>query len=130
MSTLLADLNGLAFHRATPTQANQAIDEARAMRAAQGSEGLSYEIALPALDPEHYLLEKALPKLVYFLDCRGVHPPSSGNVFVSLFSNDGLTFVDAGPLVERCAKARGLTLHELVKRYGDDGTGDPLLLGR
>lgn len=126
---LLEELQSLAFHRAPATAANTAIDEARAMRGGAGSEGLSYEIALPALGPETYLLEKALPKLVYFLDCRGVHPPASGAVFVSLFSSEGLTFIDAGPLVEKCAKARGLTLAELVRRYGEQGTGEPLLLG-
>lgn len=127
--SLLDELHALAFHRAPATAANGAIDEARTLRAQNGSEGLSYEIALPALNPEAYLLEKALPKLVYFLDCRGIHPPASGSVFVSLFSREGLTFIDAGPLVEACAKARGLTLAELVRRYGDQGTGDPLLLG-
>jgi cytidylate kinase len=58
-----------------------------------------------------------------------VHPPASGAVFVSLFSSEGLTFIDAGPLVEKCARARGLTLAELVRRYGEQGTGEPLLLG-
>ncbi|MBL8911615.1 MAG: hypothetical protein JNM17_13060 [Archangium sp.] len=128
MSALLEKLEALAFHRADVTTANVAIDEARTLRASEGRDAVSYEIALPGLAPEDFLLHKALPKLVYFLDCRGVHPPASGAVFVSLFSERGLLFVDAGPVVEACAAARSLTLAEVVRRYGESGTGDPLLL--
>ncbi|MFT3706318.1 MAG: STAUR_1299 family protein [Archangium sp.] len=129
-SSLSQSLEALAFHRAEPARANVAIDEARELRTADtGVDAVSYEIALPGLAPDEFLLTKALPKLVYFLDCRGVKPPSSGPVFVSLFSERGLFFIDAGPVVEALATARGLTLAELVKRYGESGTGDPLLLG-
>lgn len=129
MSGLLAELEALAFHRASPTEANAAIDAARALKAEEGRAPVSYEIALPGLGPEAFLLERALPRLVYFLDCRGVTPPSSGGVFVSLFTAAGLLFLDAGPLVQHLARARGLTLAEVVRRYGDKGTGDPPLLG-
>lgn len=128
MSALLEKLEALAFHRADVSTANVAIDDARNQRAREGRDAVSYEIALPALGPEEFLLHKALPKLVYFLDCRGVHPPASGEVFVSLFSERGLLFIDAGPLVEACAAARSLTLAEVVRRYGESGKGDPLLL--
>lgn len=130
MTPLLAQVAELAFHRAPPTDANEAIDAARALRGeASGREGVSYEVALPALAPDEFLTTRLLPRLVYFLDCRGVRVPASGDVFVSLFSEAGLLFVDAGPLVERLARARGLTLAEVVRRYGASGTGDPPLLG-
>ncbi len=129
MSPLVAELSALAFHRAPPVDANAAIDEARQRRGAQGADATSYELALPALDPDGFLTAKALPKLVYFLDCRGIHPPASGDVFVSLFSEAGLLFIDAGPVVEALARARGLTLAEAVRRYGATGTGEPLHLG-
>lgn len=129
MSALVEQLASLAFHRAPASSANAAIDEARGLRAREGRDAVSYEIALPGLGPDEFLLHKALPKLVYFLDCRGVKPPASGDVFISLFSDAGLLFIDAGPVIEALAAARGLTLAEVVRRYGENGTGDPLLLG-
>ena len=128
MNPILDQLTQLAFHRASPTEANQAIDDVRAQRS-EGSEAISYEVALPELSPDQFLATKVLPKLVYFLDCRGVKVPGSGNVFVSIFSAAGLLFVEAGPMVEVIARARGLTLAEVVRRYGSDGKGDPPLLG-
>jgi hypothetical protein len=86
-------------------------------------------VALPALGPDEYLTHRVLPKLLYFLDCRGVKPPSSGGVFLSLFTADGLHFIDAGLVVEKLVAARGLTMAEAVRRYGADGAGDPPLLG-
>ena len=128
MNPILEALTQLAFHRASPTQANQAIDDVRAQRS-ENSEAISYEVTLPELSPDTFLSTKVLPKLVYFLDCRGVKVPGSGNVFVSIFSSTGLLFVEAGPLVEVIARARGLTLAEVVRRYGSHGKGDPPLLG-
>jgi hypothetical protein len=129
MTPLLERIVATAFHRASPMEANNAIEEARLIRSAGGNDALSYELALPALGPDEFLMTRALPKLVYFLDCRGVKVPSSGNVFISLFSSEGLFFVEAGPTVQLLAEARGLTLAEVVRRYGDGGAGDPPLLG-
>ncbi|MDP2276043.1 MAG: STAUR_1299 family protein [Archangium sp.] len=128
MSPILEQLQQLAFHRASPLAANEAIEEVRIARS-ESQDAVSYEIALPALAPDEFLTARALPKLVYFLDCRGVKVPASGAVFVSLFTADGLLFLEAGPMVEVLAKARGLTLAEVVRRYGSDGKGDPALLG-
>ncbi len=129
MSAILDQLAHLAFHRASPAEANTAIEEVRLARSEGGQEAVSYEVALPALAPDEFLTTKVLPKLTYFLDCRGVKVPGSGAVFVSMFSPEGLLFVEAGPMVEVLAKARGLTLAETVRRYGSDGKGDPALLG-
>jgi hypothetical protein len=130
MTSVLEELQNLAFHRASPAEANTAIDETRARRSADsGTEAVSYEVALPALAPDEFLTTKVLPKLVYFLDCRGVKVPGSGGVFVSMFSAEGLLFLEAGPMVEVLARARSLTLAEVVRRYGADGKGDPPLLG-
>lgn len=130
MSTLVEQISALAFDRASPAEANVAITRVRDERSeAKGFEAVSYEIALPALGPDEFLTHKALPKLTYFLDCRGVKVPNSGGVFVTLFSEAGLLFVEAGPLVELLAKTRGLTLAETVRRYGESGVGDPALLG-
>lgn len=128
MNPIFEQLKQLAFHRASPMEANQAIEDVRIERS-ESQDALSYEIALPALAPDEFLTTKALPRLVYFLDCRGVKVPGSGAVFVSLFTAEGLLFLEAGPMVEVLAKARGLTLAEVVRRYGSDGKGDPALLG-
>lgn len=127
--SLVDHLATLAFHRASPADANRAIDEARQARGSDTREAVSYEVALPGLGPDEYLTGKVLPKLTYFLDCRGVKPPASGDVFVSLFTESGLLFLEAGPMVQVLAEARGLTLAETVRRYGADGAGDPPLLG-
>jgi len=126
MSALVDELISLAFARGEVTNANAAIDDARAER---GANALSYEVALPALGPDEFLTLRVLPKLTYFLDCRGVKPPSSGGVFLSLFTADGLHFIDAGPAFEKIVKARGFTMAEAVRRYGESGVGDPPLLG-
>lgn len=129
MSDLLEELRTLAFSRAASSDANEAIARVREARAKASVEATSYELALPGLAPESWLLERALPKLAYFLDCRGVRLPGSGGVFVSLFMGDGLLFLEAGPFVEAMARRRGLSLDEVRRRYGANGTGEPPLLG-
>jgi hypothetical protein len=120
----------LAFARAQVSEANEAIAAARARTEVDGVPGTSYELVLPALDPDEFLTHRALPKLVNFLCCRGAHLPGSAGVFVSLFTEDGLYFVDAGPFAVLLGQARGLDAAELMRRYRPDGPGDPLLLGR
>jgi hypothetical protein len=127
--SLLTIVQGLAFGRANVMQANEAIAAMREERGSEYGPALSYELALPALDPEVWLQTRALPKLVYFLDCRGAKLPTTPGVFVSLFFADELLFVEAGALVQAVAESRGLTLAEVVRRYGDGGAGDPALLG-
>ncbi len=126
MSSLVAELLAMSFHQGAALEANAVID---AVRETRGENALSYEVALPALAPDEFLTHRVLPKLAYFLDCRGVKVPASGGVFISLFSPEGLHFIDAGPAVQRLAQARGLTLAEVFRRYGADGAGDPPLLG-
>ncbi len=130
MSTLVEAISALAFHRAGVTEANSEITTVREARSeASGFDAVSYEIALPSLGPDEFLTHRALRSLTYFLDCRGVKVPGSGGVFVTLFTQAGLLFVEAGPLVELLAKHRGLTLAETIRRYGSSGVGDPALLG-
>lgn len=129
MSALVDALVALSFERAKLADANAAIDAARTARGGEGLPALSYEIALPALGPDEFLAQKALPKLVYFLDCRGAKLPNAPGVFVSLFTPEGLFFIDAGPAVMAIAASRSLDADELVRRYGAEGVGDPPLLG-
>jgi hypothetical protein len=129
VSPLLERLLAQAFARAPLEDANQAIDRAREDRGAAGQPWVSYEATLPALDPDRHLTHQLLPRLVYFLDCRGAALPAAAGVFVSLFTPDGLHFLDAGPLVVALAAERRLSLGELRHRYGQAGVGDPPLLG-
>ncbi len=78
---------------------------------------------LPDVEPERHLLEVVLPKLVYFLDCRGLPLASPRGVFVSLFAADRLRFFEAGPFVATLAGWAGLTLEELVRRHGAASAG-------
>jgi hypothetical protein len=128
MSSLVEAVRALAFHTAPAADANAAIADARA-RHGGGTESVSYEIALPALNADEFLKRRALAKLVYFLDCRGARVPQSGGVFVSLFTPEGLVFVDAGLFAEAVGNVLGLDAEALHARYGDGGTGDPKLLG-
>jgi len=128
MTPLVDTLKGLAFASATPAEANVAIAKARADFGGE-QDAVSYEIALPALDPDGFLARQALPKLVYFLDCRGVRVPANGGVFVSLFTSEGLYFVDAGAFAVEVGRTLGLDGAALHGRYGERGTGDPKLLG-
>ncbi len=128
MTPLVAKLAALAFHRAAPADANRAIADARAMRAVDGPP-VSFEVALPALDADDFLVRRTLPRLVYFLDCRGMTLPATPGVFVSLFTPEGLFFVDAGLAAVTIGGHAGLEAEELVRRYGESGAGNPLLLG-
>ncbi|MCC6332618.1 MAG: hypothetical protein IT380_01365 [Myxococcales bacterium] len=128
--TLVAAACALSFQRADVAQANEAIASARERLEVDGAPGTSYEVVLPALDPDEFLTHRALPKLVNFLWCRGARLPGSAGVFVSLFTPEGLFFIEAGPLAVLLGEARGLDAAELMRRYQPDGPGDPLLLGR
>jgi len=129
MTALVERLQGLAFARAPLPEANDAIARVREERAAGGQAALSYEVALPALDPDTYLTHRLLPRLVYFLDCRGASLLGGEGLFVSLFSAQGLHFIEAGAVLRALGEARGLDPAELRRRYGEGGVGDPPLLG-
>jgi hypothetical protein len=82
-----------AFRTAPAADANTVIDEVRSQEASQFAEALSYEIVLPAEEPVEFLNSRALPRLVYYLECRGVRIPRCPHVFVSLFVGETLYFV-------------------------------------
>lgn len=114
----LEALLGRAFARVDAAEANSAIAAQRAARASGGGEALSYEAALPPSGPWDALLTQTLPKLVYFLDCRGARLPHVGGVFVSLFVGDALYFLEVGDVIEAASDATGLSAAEMVRRWG------------
>jgi hypothetical protein len=114
----LAALLERAFHRAAATDANGAIAQMRKERGgAPGQDALSYEAVAPGggFDP---LVKSVLPRLVYFLDCRGAKLPSSGDVFLSLFVGDDLYFLEPRALLELASEHTGLSFAEMVKQWG------------
>lgn len=129
VSELLARIIAQAFDKAPLSEANQAIEHVRNTHENETGSATSYEVALPGVDVDGFLMTKTLPKLVYFLDCRGERPPRTPRTFVSLFTPDGLYFIDAGAMVMTLGASLGLAPVELVRRYGANGKGDPKLLG-
>jgi hypothetical protein len=130
MSQLVAELEAMAFARAASADANLRIDEVRAaLEAESGAPAFSYELFVPRANVDAFFLEQALPRLVYFLSCRGLRTRLTPGVFVSLFSEAGLWFLDAGALVERLGARRGLSVAECFRRWSDGGPGDPKALG-
>jgi len=110
-----------AFRSGPAREANAAIAAVRQEQAVGGQEALSYEVVAEPKWALTELADRVLPKLVYFLDCRGAHLPlGPGGIFVSLFVGETLYFLHAGELVEVLAQARGLSLDELVERFGAD----------
>jgi ribosomal protein L30 len=65
-----------------------------------------------------HLVSQVLPRLVYFLECRGARPPNCAGVFVSIFAGDQLYFVRAGDMVQELSRLSGLSLEQMVERYG------------
>lgn len=128
MSATVDALKGQAFHHGPALRANEVIAQARE-RHTPGREATSWEFVLPVQFEEAYLTTKVLPRLVYFLDCRGAKLPKVGAHFVSMFEKDTVYCVDGAIVIEALAALAGLSCEELVRRYGQDGAGDPKLLG-
>lgn len=118
----LADLLPKAFDSAPAMEANQAIARARDTHGVAGQPAVSYEAVVPADATLGHLAEHLLPKLVYFLDCRGGSLTHTPGVFVSLFVSDRLYFFDAAVVVEAARTATQLSLDDLLARWGADAT--------
>lgn len=116
----LAPLLAKAFHQAPAREANEQIAGQRNTRAEAGKEALSYEIVLDPAATLAETAERVLPKLVYFLDCRGLPLRAARGVFLSLFVGDQLYFVEATDVVAELASAAGTTLDELKRKHGAD----------
>lgn len=114
-----------AAERVVPgAEANTAIAAMREERALGGQPGLSYEVVVPVGEPWKHLTGVALPRLVYFLDCRGALSPSTPGIFVSAFFGERLYFYDAGTFVGLLAKHAGLEFGALREKWGER-TGGP-----
>lgn len=114
-----------AFHRAPAAAANEEISAQREQRGASGRDGLSYEVVLDPAADLATVAEKVLPKLVYFLDCRGLKLDATAGVFISVFVGETLYFVHASDFVAVVAPSSGLSLEGLVEKYGAASTEAP-----
>jgi hypothetical protein len=111
-----------AFHVARARDANAEIAGLRETHAAGGREALSYEVVLNEADGVDGAAQKLLPKLVYFLDCRGLPLHDARGVFISGFVGESLYFLHATDFVAVLAEAFGATLPELKEKYGAAST--------
>lgn len=117
MSTL-EPLLQRAFHTVAAADANEAMARLREERGSETAVALSYEAVIPDRADLVALAEKLLPRLVYFLDCRGAPLPRAPGVFVSLFHGAQLHFLEVQDVIEVLGQAWGTTPEALVARYG------------
>ncbi|HVE82063.1 MAG TPA: STAUR_1299 family protein [Myxococcales bacterium] len=108
-----------AFHQAPAMEANAQIARVRGLEGGELSPAVSYELVLPAEGAVEHLTSRVLPRLVYFLECRGSPLPACAGVFVSIFAGDRLYFVRARDVVEELSRLTGLSPEEMVRRYGE-----------
>jgi hypothetical protein len=119
MEAAVAAVLGRAFHHVPAQQANQEIARVRQTTGSELTPGLSYEWVLPESDAGEHITARLLPRLVYYLECRGAHLPGCDGVFLSIFHRDQLYFVHARDAVEELSRVTGLSVEEMVQRYGD-----------
>jgi hypothetical protein len=117
MDDAVAAVLARSFHRVRAQEANEAMAR---MRVEHGVDGpaTSYELILPPQGGAQHLVDRVLPRLVYFLECRGSRLPHCAGVFVSIFAGEELYFVHAADLVEELSRLSGLSLEEMVQKYG------------
>jgi hypothetical protein len=120
----LSELIDFARKVAPSADANQAIAAMREETAVGAEPGLSYEVVVPAGEPWTYLTGTALPRLVYFLDCRGALSETAKGIFVSAFVGERLYFFDSGTFVGILARKAGLDWKMLREKWGE-ATGGP-----
>lgn len=107
-----------AFHRAKAADANVAIAKVRDEQSEDISQALSYELVLPKEKQVEHLVEAVMPRMVYFMESRGAKLPRCLGVFVSLFVDDDLYFVQAADVIDTLSQLSGLSPQEMVKRHG------------
>jgi hypothetical protein len=117
---LVEELIRRAFHQASAMRANEEISRMRETQPpGVTDEALSYEVLLPAEGERAFLIENVLPRLVYFLDCRGGRSSQAEGVFISLFAGEQLYFVQLSEFFETLGPAAGLSFEEMVHRWGE-----------
>lgn len=113
----------LAFRHVPGGEANAEIAQVR-RELGQGDEpAVSYELVLPDNAPATFLAEKALPRLVYFLDCRGLKLPAPTGVFVSMFAGDRLYFFHVEPLLRQLGLLAQVSHEQMLQRWGEHSGG-------
>jgi hypothetical protein len=113
MSIDLSPLLARAFVTAAAVDANAALDDARAQ-----ANGRSFEIVVPPAPDAAWLEGTLLKKLVYFCETTRAPLPACGNVFVSFFADERLCCVAASDVIAFAGEALGLSVEEMVLRYG------------
>lgn len=115
-------LLGRAFRTVPALEANDAMARIRQERGGDLGLALNYEGVIPPGADLAQLAEKLLPRLIYFLDCRGAPLPRAPGVFVSLFHGEDLHFFEVHDVIEVLGQAWGLGVEELLQRFGAAAT--------
>ncbi len=129
MSSVVSALVSRAFRTAPVSNANAAIDAVRLEQEALGFQPFSYELFVPRANADEFFLSSVLPKLVAFLHDKGYRSGRAPGLFVSLFTPEGLHFIEAGAVLEVLGGFKQLGVDELFRRYGAGGSGEPKRLG-
>jgi hypothetical protein len=136
MDDRLRDLFLPSLATAPAAQANEAIGRIRREQGGgdpndpEAPLARSYELVLSSWEA---LVNEALPRLVYHLESVGARLPHCGGMIVAAFDGDTLRFVLAKDLIDRVAKALGVSPLDLAERHGTREShtaqsGPPLLL--
>lgn len=120
----LAPLLAKAFHTGRAADANAEIMAMRDAQSSSGADALSYELVADAGVSLEALAAKVLPKLVYFLDCRGMRLPNAPGVFVSLFVGEQLYFVHGTDFLSVLIPASGFSAAHWVEKHGAATRGE------
>lgn len=114
---LFQPLLDLAFERASALDANARIEDVRE-RLGRESPARSYEVVLPERSSLEWLSESLMPRLVYYLESLGAHPPEAPGIFVSVFAGQELFFLRVSDVFAFASTTLQLTSDEMLQRWG------------
>jgi hypothetical protein len=115
----LAPLCAEAFFTCEPTNASEAIDEARGRFSdAAKMDGFSYEVSAPERPDREWLIEGLVRPLIYFCESSGAPLPACPGVFVSLFVGQRLFCIVAAEVIAWAGALLGEEVKDLGVLYG------------
>jgi hypothetical protein len=108
-----------AFHDARANDASAAIEAARQRyERAHGAGAVSFELVVPDWPGPGWLGDQLVRPLVYFCESSGRPVPACPGVFVSLFLDGKVYFIEAGEVIRWASRILGLSPVDLLARYG------------
>lgn len=114
---LFQPLLDLAFERASALDANARIEDVRE-RLGGEAPARSYEVVLPERSSLEWLSGSLMPRLIYFLESLGAHPPEAPGIFLSVFAGQELYFLRVRDVFAFASEALQLTPDQMLQRWG------------